>query len=123
MAVTYNTILEMSNEDLVKALAGDYYKPIPIDIDSADAMKEAGKRLAEITNQYAYLQVLLAEVKAVTRTLSINKEKREEYKDMVGKRDTIQAFVDILDQSYKGLSREISTRMAALKEINMSSSL
>lgn len=123
MAVTYNTILEMSNEDLVKALAKDYYKPIPIDIDSADAMKEAGKRLAEITNQYAYLQVLLAEVKAVTRTLSINKEKREEYKDMVGKRDTIQAFVDILDQSYKGLSREISTRMAALKEINMSSSL
>lgn len=85
-------------------------------------MKVAGTRLAEITNQYAYLTVLLAEVKAVVRTLGSSKERKEEYKEMVGKRDTIQAFVDILEQSYKGLSREISTRSEALKEINMSSS-
>lgn len=122
MSVTYSTVMEMNNEDLVKALAKDYYKPIPIDISTPDTMQAAGTRLAEITNQYAYLTVLLAEVKAVTRTLGNSKENKEKYKEMVGKRDTIQAFVDILDQSYKGLSREISTRSEALKEINMSSS-
>lgn len=38
--------MEMNNEALVKALAKDYYKPIPIDISTPDAMKVAGTRLA-----------------------------------------------------------------------------
>lgn len=123
MKITYKNVLEMTNEELVVALAKDYYKPIPIEIQSVEEMQTAGKRLAEITNQYSYLMTLLAEVKAVTRTLHKDKDKKDAYDIMVGKRDTIQAYVDILKQSYTGLSREISTRTEALKEINMSKAL
>lgn len=61
-------------------------------------------------------------VDAQTRVLKKEKAKKDEYTEMVGKRNTISAYIEILRQSYTGLSREITTRQEALKEINMSKS-
>ena len=116
-------ILTEDNEKLNRLFAQYFYHPIPMNIETADQMMQAGQLLARITNSYSYLMVLFAEVDARVRTLKKDKEKKEEYTDLVGKRNTIQAYIDILKQSYAGLSREISTRQEALREINMSRSV
>lgn len=121
-ALSYKKICEVSNEELNILLAKKYFHPIPTEVSSADEMLSAGKLLAEITNSYSYLMVLFAMTDAQTRVLKKDKAKKDEYNDMVGKRNTISAYVEILKQSYTGLSREITTRQEALREINMSRS-
>lgn len=121
--LTFENIKKMTNEELVDCLVKQYYRPIPISISTAEDMKSAGQMLAEITNEYSYLMTVLALLKAKVRTLGKDKSMKEEKDDMIGKRDTVEAFVKILSQSYTGLSREISTRQEALKEIQMSKSL
>lgn len=121
--LTFENIKKMTNEELVDCLVKQYYRPIPISISTAEEMKGAGQMLAEITNEYSYLMTVLALLKAKVRTLGKDKSMKEEKDDMIGKRDTVEAFVKILSQSYTGLSREISTRQEALKEIQMSKSL
>lgn len=122
-ALSYKKICEISNEELNIFLARKYFHPIPTEVSSADEMLSAGKLLAEITNSYSYLMVLFAMVDAQTRVLKKEKAKKDEYTEMVGKRNTISAYIEILRQSYTGLSREITTRQEALKEINMSKSI
>ena len=123
LELTFENIKRMTNEELVDCLVKQYYRPIPISISTAEDMKSAGQMLAEITNEYSYLMTVLALLKAKVRTLGKDKSMKEEKDDMIGKRDTVEAFVKILSQSYTGLSREISTRQEALKEIQMSKSL
>jgi hypothetical protein len=123
LGLTFENIKKMTNEELVDCLVKQYYRPIPISISTAEDMKSAGQMLAEITNEYSYLMTVLALLKAKVRTLGKDKSMKEEKDDMIGKRDTVEAFVKILSQSYTGLSREISTRQEALKEIQMSKSL
>lgn len=123
MGIKLSDIKRMSNQDLIKRLTTEYYEPIPTDISSAEQMKVAGVMLADISNKYAYLMVLLAYAKAETRSLKLDKTRKTEYEEMIGKRDTIEAYVNILKQLYSGLSREISTREDMLKEINMSSAM
>lgn len=123
LSLTFENIKKMTNEELVDCLVKQYYRPIPISISTAEDMKSAGQMLAKITNEYSYLMTVLALLKAKVRTLGKDKSMKEEKDDMIGKRDTVEAFVKILSQSYTGLSREISTRQEALKEIQMSKSL
>lgn len=120
--LTFDVVLSTSAEDLNALLARDYYQPIPVSISSADEMLKAGQMLARITNSYSYLMVLYARVDAEVRTMKKDKDKKEECSDLIGKRNTLEAYIDILKQSYTGLSREISTRQEALREINMSQS-
>lgn len=121
--VTYDNVIRCSNDELLEALGRDYFIPIPIRIDSAQDMLSAGPLLGKITNNYSYLMALYAQVDAQTRVLKKDKTKKDEYSDLVGKRNTISAYIDILKQSYAALSREISVRQAALKEIEMSKSV
>ncbi|MGN0240932.1 MAG: hypothetical protein ACI4CS_04520 [Candidatus Weimeria sp.] len=118
--LTFDTVLTVDVEELNMILARDYYTPIPVSIDSAGDMLDAGKLLARITNAYSYLCVLFARTDARVRILKKDKDKKEEYTDLIGKRNALEAYVDILKQSYAGLSREIATRQEALREINMS---
>lgn len=121
MGITIKDIMNHTNEELIPMLAQEYYKPIPVDIQTVEQMQQAGKMLAVITNEYSYLMVILATLKAMTRTAK--KEDKAKYDELLGKRDTVDAFVEVLKQEYQGLSREITTRQEALKEINMSKSI
>lgn len=121
--LTYNMVLNLDNSQLNYVLAHEFYTPIPINVDSVESMMQAGTLLGKITNSYSWLMVIYAQVDAQVRLLKKDKDKKEEYTDLVGKRNTIEAYIEILKQSYAGLSREISTRQEALKEINMSKSV
>lgn len=121
--ISYKDIMTLPNTKLNEVMARQFYKPVPINISSADDMLKAGELLARITNSYSYLMVLYARIDAEVRAMKKDKDKKEECSDLIGKRNTLEAYIDILKQSYTGLSREISTRQEALKEINMSKSI
>lgn len=121
--ITLEAVLSLDNEEISQILAHNFYTPVPVGIETADQMLEAGQLLARITNSYSYLMVLYAEVDARVRILKKDKTKKEETSELIGKRNTIEAYVDILKQSYSGLSREITVRQEALREINMSNAL
>lgn len=116
----YKDITATNGKDLVNRLVKEYYHPIPVDLSTAEEMQKASQLLAVLTNEYAYLMTILAALKADVRLLRKDKSRKAEYEDMVGRRDTVEAFVDILKQSYAGLSREITTRQEVLREIQMS---
>ena len=120
MNITYEKMLEMSASELTDILAEYIYTPIPVAITSPDDMLKAGEILAEITNKYSYFMAVLMRMKIRVRELRKDGSKKQEYDEMMGRRDSVEACTQILKQYYAGLSRMVSTRQEALKEINMS---
>lgn len=117
--LTYNSICSESLEDVVQDLVAEFCVDIPTNVESYDEMAKAGNLLGELTNSYSYMVALLMMLKAGTRSLKRNKEKKDEYEDMVGKRDAVSDTADMIKQQYNAISRMITVKKEMNDELKM----
>jgi hypothetical protein len=115
--IQYDDILSLQDDELINTLTQEFYCPIPLTLDTPEALHECVPLLGKLTNSYAYLSVMLASLKAQVRIeKSRNKEK---YQELISKRDTVDIFLGVIKQNYQGLSRMISTHTEEAKELEM----
>ena len=122
----YSEILNMSLMDLVADLNRRYCIQIPTEINSPEAMQNAGNLLGHLTNSYSYLMAVLALLKASTRDAKkktgkgCSEQDKALYEDLVGKRDAVADAVEMVKQEYNAVSRMITVKIEVNRELKMS---
>ena len=134
--ITYsNKLKEISPEELLGFLEKHYTFEIPIGIDSEMAMRKAGNLLGTLTNSYSYLASVLAaltihtkaeKAKVPTRPktgdLSEYETQKKIYEEMALRKFLVEQYVDIIRQQYSCVSRMLTVKIEADKELRMSDS-
>ena len=105
--------------ELATSMAKQYCIELPTEINDVASMTKAGTLLGQLTNQYSYLMSILVILKAMTRAAKHNKDKKEEYENMIARRDTVQDAADMVKQQYNAVSRMISTKTEIDREMRM----
>ena len=111
-------MFKMEPSLLIDHLAETFYTPIPEEIVSTEDMEEAAKTLLKLTSNYSYLCELVSRAKVETRIAKRNLSK-EEYEDMVDRKEIIQNMTDIIKQKYAAVSRAITIRLDNNAELRM----
>ena len=118
----YNTLLNMTPIDLAIWLEKEYASTLPSNIDSMEEMKKVNTQLSKLANSYSFVMQLLTYTKIqVRQEKRKGKEKKENYEDMIDRRDTLQNTADILKMQYQTLSRMITVKKEINDELRMSS--
>ena len=111
-------ILSMNPVELALWLEENYTYETPINIDSIDEMKEAGRMLSKIS--YAYIATLAALAKVMIRVEKRKgKENKENSEDMIDRRDLLQNKADVLKLQYQTISRMITVKQEINAEMKM----
>lgn len=118
----YNTLLNMTPIDLAIWLEKEYASTLPSNIDSMEEMKKVNTQLSKLANSYSFVMQLLTYTKIqVRQEKRKGKENKENYEDMIDRRDTLQNTADILKMQYQTLSRMITVKKEINDELRMSS--
>lgn len=118
----YNTLLNMTPIDLAVWLEKEYASTLPSNIDSMEEMKKVNTQLSRLANSYSFVMQLLTYTKIqVRQEKRKGKENKENYEDMIDRRDTLQNTADILKMQYQTLSRMITVKKEINDELRMSS--
>ena len=118
----YNTLLNMTPIDLAMWLEKEYASTLPSNIDSMEEMKKVNTQLSRLANSYSFVMQLLTYTKIqVRQEKRKGKENKENYEDMIDRRDTLQNTADILKMQYQTLSRMITVKKEINDELRMSS--
>lgn len=123
-------------EDLLGFLEEHFTYEIPIGIESEIAMRKAGNMLGKLTNSYSYLASLLASLSVYTKELKQkcpNKpkgndvwelaeytDKKKAYEDMALRKSLVEQYLDIIRHQYNCISRMITVKIEADRELKMS---
>jgi hypothetical protein len=76
--------------------------------------------LTELPSQYAYVVTLSSYSKHYSRELKRKgSEYKEQYEDMVDKKNALDNLADAIKLQYQGVSRRITVKMDAKEENNM----
>lgn len=118
--LSYDQVCTMDLLDVVKDMNHEFCIEIPTQIDSLEEMSSAGSMLGDLTNEYTYMVALLAMMKATVR-IAKRKLPKEQYEDLVGKRDAVSDIVDLLKQQYQAISRMITVKQEINQELYMTS--
>ena len=118
--LSYDQVCTMDLLDVVKDMNHEFCIEIPTQIDSLEEMSSAGTMLGDLTNEYTYMVALLAMMKATVR-IAKRKFPKEQYEDLVGKRDAVSDIVDLLKQQYQAISRMITVKQEINQELYMTS--
>lgn len=118
--LSYDQVCTMDLLDVVKDMNHEFCIEIPTQIDSLEEMSSAGTMLGDLTNEYTYMVALLAMMKATVR-IAKRKLPKEQYEDLVGKRDAVSDIVDLLKQQYQAISRMITVKQEINQELYMTS--
>ena len=118
----YNTLLNMTPIDLAIWLEKEYASTLPSNIDSMEEMKKVNTQLSRLANSYSFVMQLLTYTKIqVRQEKRKGKENKENYEDMIDRRDTLQNTADILKMQYQTLSRMLTVKKGSNDELRMSS--
>ena len=118
----YNTLLNMTPINLAIWLEKEYASTLPSNIDSMEEMKKVNTQLSKLANSYSFVMQLLTYTKIqVRQEKRKGKENKENYEDMIDRRDTLQNTADILKMQYQTLSRMITVKKEINDELRMSS--
>ena len=118
----YNTLLNMTPINLAIWLEKEYASTLPSNIDSMEEMKKVNTQLSRLANSYSFVMQLLTYTKIqVRQEKRKGKENKENYEDMIDRRDTLQNTADILKMQYQTLSRMITVKKEINDELRMSS--
>ena len=113
-------ILSMNPVELALWLEENYTYETPINIDSIDEMKEAGRMLSKISNSYAYIATLASLAKVMIPVKKKKgKENKENSEDMIDRRDLLQNKADVLKLQYQTISRMITVKQEINAEMKM----
>ena len=114
----YNTIFQMDPSNLLTWLLENFSVELPEEIQSTADMENAAKLLLQLSNHYSYLCALASTAKIATRNAK-RYDSKEEYEDMVDRKEIIQNMVDVVKQQYAGVSRAVTIRMENNVELRM----
>ena len=89
---------------------------VSCDVDSAESMSEAGKKLGIVANTYAFLTSLYSYAGVMKRQLSRD-GKTTDYQDMVDKEEALERTMKAVDMQYKALSKAITVHIENNKEL------
>jgi len=117
--LTYEEILNMPPEALIGWLKETFYINLIQSIITPDDLDKASELLLVLTSYYSYLAELLSYAKIAVRRAK-RESTREEWEDMVDRKEIIEWRFDIVKQQYHAVSRAITARSEANKELFMS---
>lgn len=112
---TIQSILQLDPLDLVGYLMETYYVEFPQEINNAEDLKAAGNAL----NRFGVTLQFFHELNAYARRY-VRIAKREltknEYEDMIDRREIISEMTDAIEEVKNGLSRNITAYINGLDE-------
>ena len=119
----YNNIKEILSSDpfeLLEWLRDNWTFELPTKIESERETRLAGNLMGELMNGYSFLCSLEGEVAMHLKFMKFKEAEKEEVKMMELRKTAVHTFVDILLHQYNAVSRMITTKVEADKELHMS---
>jgi len=111
-------ILSIDKEQLLDYLATNFLVAMPEEIIDYRAMQEAGRLLIKLSSFYSYMCGLYAYARIRTRDAKRTLSK-EEYEDLVDKKEIISSFCDAIKQQYNAISRAVTIKIKNDEELKM----
>lgn len=119
--INYTDLYSISVENLMKWLDSKFYINVPNGLETITDMQEAGRLLGKLSNDYAYLAMLLSYAKTFVRAEKRKgKDFKASYEDMIDKRDMIDEMTSVVKMQYQAISRMITVKQQIQEELNMS---
>ena len=118
---SYAWVFSRTPMELVEWMSGEFGVEMPARIQTAADMEEASALMMRISGHRAYLNELLAYAKVAVREAKRSKDK-EEWEDMVDRKEIAERFLKIADDSYAALSRAATIKMSNDRELFMGTS-
>lgn len=113
--LSYAEILEL--DPLVFLSYLEQFKcDVSCNVESAEEMYEAGKKLGEVANSYSFLTSLYSYAGVKKRQLS-RVGKNTEYQDMIDKEEAVERTMKAVDMQYRALSKAISVHIENNREL------
>lgn len=139
--LTINNVCSMMPEEILKELTNTYgkYFSLPNGVESAEDMTRAGALLGETMNAYSFVSQLASYATINARyaknrcpskpkasgnaeAMALYTSLKEESELMALRRDTLKDFAKLLEMQHRAISRMITVRIEANKELAMSES-
>lgn len=115
----YEFILSMSPLELIRWLHDEFNVELPVRLISAEDMGTASELLLRFSAQYAYLAELLSYAKVAVR-IAKREYPKEEWENMVDRKEAIEKRLDIVKQQYAAVSRAVTVKADVDREMSMS---
>ena len=119
--MTYRDIFSMQPLDMIEWASEEFGFELPEQIQTASDMELASKLMMQITGHRSYLNELLAYAKVSVRETKRNGSK-EEWEDMVDRKEILERFLKIADDAYSTLSRAVTIKTSNDREFYMNTS-
>lgn len=114
----FSSILDKQPIDLLEWLLNNFTVEIPQVVISAEDMTKASETMLQLSGMYSYLMALSSYCKIQTR-LAKRALPKEQYEDMVDRKEVIQNFTDAIKQSYTAVSRAVTIYIENNNELRM----
>ena len=134
-AYNFQKVAKMEPLDIIDWLNEEFMEEVPVGIETKEDAAAAGRLLGKLTNTYSYLCALSAQLsicaraqkqRCITKPNAKDTAKMEEYERLKNEYDlaamrkaSVDAFVDIVHQQYAAVSRMVTIKMEADKELMM----
>ena len=115
----YETILNMNPLELIRYLHEEFNVELPTRLISTEDMEQASELLLRFAAQYAYLAELLSYAKVAVRVAK-REYPKEEWENMVDRKEAIERRLDIVKQQYAAISRAVTVKTDVNREMSMS---
>ena len=112
---SYLDILEMDPLVFLNYLE-QFKTDVSCDVDSAESMSAAGKKLGDVANTFAFLTSLYSYAGVMKRQLARD-GKTVDYQDMVDKEEALERTMKAVDLQYKSLSKAITIHIKNNEEM------
>ena len=116
--MNYESLLNMKPLELLQWLITNYSVILPETVTTVGDMQKSSNILLRLAGNFQYLNALSSYAKLVTRDAKRNLSKQE-YEDMVDKKEMIQNFTDLTKQNYNALSRAVTIYIHNSDELKM----
>ena len=114
----YCKLLKLDTITLIKWLDKTFYVEMITEILDVEDMNKASKLLICLSSYYSYLCSLLSYAKVITRKAKRELTK-EEYEDMIDRREAIANKTDAIKQQYSAISRAVTIHIENNAELKM----
>ena len=116
--ITPTSLFTLSVSEVISIISDRVLNDIPEGINGEEDVVQLERLLGRLPNDYAYVIELLSHARSYVRYLKRQKL-REEYEDMMDKRDALESIANALKLQYQGVSRMITTYEQRREENNM----
>ncbi len=113
-----NQLLTLTPMELLDYFTKNFTDELPSEVKSVEDMNHAAELLLKLTEEYSYICSLLSLAKIMTRDAKRHLSK-EEYEDMVDRKEIIQNMADVIKQKYAAISRAVTIKLENNAELRM----